>query len=70
LEEIVAVARKWGNSIGITLSKETVDKEKIRPKDTLVITIKKATPIRELSGTLKLEEPTQKIKDELRRGWD
>jgi len=70
LTETVVTARKWGNSIGFTLPMETVLKERIKANDMLVITIQKASPIKDLFGLIKTKKSTQSIKDELRKGWD
>jgi len=67
--EVVSVARKWGNSIGISLPSDIVSKEKIKPNDKVIISVKKAVSISDLFGTLKFKKPTQKIKDEMRAGW-
>ena len=70
MSEIVVTARKWGNSIGATFPAETVEKEKIRPNDKLIVEIRKVVPIKNLFGTFKTKKSTQQIKDELRAGWD
>ncbi len=66
----MVTARKWGHSIGITLSKKLVEKEKIRPEDKLIITVKKAGSLKELFGSHKFKKSTQEIKDELKKGWE
>jgi len=70
MDKVVVTARKWGNSIGIAFPAETVEKEKINPNDKVVVTVQKAASIKELFGTFKTKKSTQKIKDELREGWD
>ncbi len=70
MTETIAIARKWGNSIGVTIPEDAVKKEKIKPNDTLIISIRKAKPISELFGTLKTKKSTQQIKDEIRKGWE
>lgn len=69
MPEVVVTARKWGNSIGATFPAETVEREKIRPNDRLVVEVRKVVPIKELFGTFKTKKSTQHIKDELRAGW-
>jgi len=69
MSEAVAIARKWGNSIGITLPSEMVEEEKIKPNDKIVIKVKKVVPIKDLFGTMKTRKSGQQIKDELRKGW-
>ena len=49
---------------------EKVEKQKIRPNDKLVAEVRKVKPIKDLFGTFKTKKSTQKIKDELKAGWD
>jgi len=69
LEKVVTIARKWGNSLGVTLSKEVVEKEKIRPNDEVVITVTKVAPIKELFGTFKTNKTTEEMRKESKKGW-
>ncbi len=39
--EVVAKPKKWGNSIGVIIPKEIIEKEKITIKDELVLHIEK-----------------------------
>jgi len=70
MAEVVVTARKWGNSIGITLPKSIAEKEKIKDSDKLVISVKKIVPVKELFGTFKTNKNAQELKDEMREGWD
>ncbi len=67
---MVVTARKWGNSVGVTISQEVVEREKIKPSDQLVISVRKVTPFQKLFGTWKTKKSAQQIKDELKKGWD
>ena len=67
--EIEAVTRKWGNSLGIAIPKEIVDKEHLHENQKVIIEIKKAADIQKLKGLIHFKKPTQKIKDEMRAGW-
>lgn len=69
MTETIVVARKWGNSIGATFPAETVEKEKIKPNDKLIITVRKVDPVAELFGTLKTKKTAQQLKDEMKKGW-
>lgn len=66
----VSVARKWGNSLGITLPKELVEQQNIKEGDTLVlpVVIKKAD-LSNVFGKFKTGESGQKFKDRAREGW-
>jgi antitoxin component of MazEF toxin-antitoxin module len=62
-------ARKWGNSLGLTMPKEIVQNAKIRENEKLRILVIKQRPIlKQTFGMIKgkVKKSTQKIKDELR----
>ena len=65
-----AVARKWGNSLGITLPKELVERQNIKEGEvlSLPIVIKKAD-LSDVFGSIKTRESGQKFKDRAREGW-
>ncbi|MBI2137174.1 AbrB/MazE/SpoVT family DNA-binding domain-containing protein [Candidatus Woesearchaeota archaeon] len=68
--ETVAVVRKWGNSLGVTLPKELVERQNVREGDilSLPVVIKKAS-LRNVFGSIKTGESGQKFKDRAREGW-
>lgn len=71
--ETVVKPRKWGNSIGIAIPKDIVEKEKITLKDDLVVDIRKKRNVEEVKkffGKFKFSQSTQQIKDEMRKGWE
>lgn len=71
--ETTTKPRKWGNSLGITIPKEIVEKENITTKDELVVNIRKKRnneDIKKLFGKFKFKQNTQSIKDDMRKGWD
>ena len=65
-----AIVQKWGNSLGIKLPKELVEKQQIKEGDkiSLPIVIKKAD-LKDIFGIAKSEESGQKFKDRVRKGW-
>jgi len=68
--EIQAVTRKWGNSIGVILPKEVLEKEKIKEDEKItVLIVKKQKTFEAFRGLLKgkVTESAQKIKDDLRK---
>jgi hypothetical protein len=69
--EVDCVARKWGGSIGIILPSDVVERESIKPNEHLKIIVKKMPLAKDIwnLGPVTTKEPTQKIKDELRKGW-
>ena len=59
------------NSIGITLPSEIVEEGRLKSdKEIKVLIVEKEVNLKEIFGSLKLKEPTQKIKDEMRAGWN
>lgn len=64
--------KEWGRSFGIIIPKEAVIKERIKPGDTVKILIKKkANPLKETFGILKLKRSTKEILDEIdKEGWN
>ncbi|MCH8073993.1 MAG: AbrB/MazE/SpoVT family DNA-binding domain-containing protein [Proteobacteria bacterium] len=71
--EIKATTRKWGNSIAVVIPREIVEKQHIKADEEISIIVDTGKPkAKEFFGLLKgrFSEPTQKIKDEMRRGWE
>ena len=69
--EVETIARKWGNSLGISLPKDIVEKANIKPNTEVRVFIQdKKVDLSKVFGTLKIKEPTQKILDDIRRGED
>mgnify|MGYP001597586535 CR=1 FL=1 len=68
--EVEIKTKKWGNSIGVVIPKEILEKQKIKENETVIVSIKKKLLVSEVFGTLKgWKRPTQEIKDEMRKGW-
>ncbi|MBI2598029.1 MAG: AbrB/MazE/SpoVT family DNA-binding domain-containing protein [Candidatus Diapherotrites archaeon] len=68
--EVEVVARKWGNSIGVTLPKEAVEMEGIKENEHFFIDIhkEKQATVRDIFGLAKgWKIDSQHVKDELRR---
>jgi len=68
---IEAKVKRWGNSFGVVIPIEVVEKEKIKENQTLKLILLKDSKevFKKTFGMLKgkLTKPTQQIKDELRR---
>ena len=67
---VKAIAKKWGNSIGVLIPKDVAEREKIKDGQRLEIVIMKPDNVlKETFGMTKglFKEPTQKIKDSLRK---
>ena len=66
--------KKWGNSIGIIIPSETIERFNIRPEEEIIIEIeKKNNLLEELFGKAKLKKPTERIvkgvREELKSKW-
>ena len=63
--------KKWGNSLGIILPNDIIKNKSIVESEIIEIEIKKKNePLKKLFRTLSRKIPTQKIKDEIREGWE
>lgn len=70
--EIETTTRKWGNSLGIRLPRDFVKKKNLKENETIKIEIITESDLDEVFGMLegKLKKSTQKLKDEIRKGWN
>lgn len=70
MAEIEAKTRKIGGSVGIILPKSIVEKEGIKPNQTIRVEIKRQVKVKDVFGMFPNWKPdTQKLKDEARKGW-
>ena len=66
--KVQTVLRKWGNSIGVVIPKEIIEKEKLREGEEVFIIIESKNDLKEVFGSLKdWKINTRKLKDELRK---
>lgn len=65
--EIKAKTKKWGNSIGVLIPKEVIRRENIKPEQEIILTINKKpiTKGKDIWGTLKFKESTEKLMREI-----
>jgi antitoxin component of MazEF toxin-antitoxin module len=69
LIEVDAVARKWGNSIGIALPREVVEQANIEPNTEVKIFIRdRNIDLSKVFGTLHTSKTAQEMLDDARRG--
>lgn len=60
--------RKWGNSFGIVVPVETLQKKNISEGEEVIVEIEKKTPLTEIFGSLKnWKIDSQKAKEEMRK---
>ena len=62
--EVTAKPKKWGNSIGVIIPKEVLEKEKITLKDELVLHIEKK---KDKEKAKLMKEGYLEMKDELKK---
>ncbi len=66
-----AIPKQWGNSIGITIPKEIIEKEHITlRKKVKFFVVGDVNEIKETFGSLKIKKSTQQIMDEIDEGYD
>ncbi len=67
-----AIPKQWGNSIGITIPREVIEKEKISPKRRVKFLVvgTEMDNLKKAFGSLKLKKETQKVMDEIDAGYD
>ena len=67
-----AIPKQWGNSVGITIPREVLERENISAKKkTRFIAIgSEMNQLKRAFGSLKLKKPTQKAMDDIDAGYD
>ncbi len=60
--------KKWGNSYGVVVPKEIVEKEGLREGEIVEISVRKAAEIERLFGRYPFKD-LQSQKDAMRKGW-
>lgn len=71
MEAFETVPKKWGNSLGVTIPKDIVDKEQLSAgkKVRVFVMADQSGKLRKVFGTLKLKMPTQKAMEEIDREY-
>ncbi|QQR92699.1 MAG: hypothetical protein IPJ89_00435 [Candidatus Iainarchaeum archaeon] len=65
---MIGKLRKWGNSMGLLLSKKELNKLGLKEHDEIMLTIqKKSNPLREMFGAMKFSKPTAELLKESRK---
>ncbi len=65
---VMVKTKKWGNSIGVIIPSETVERLSIKPEEEIVIEIgKKNSVLKEMFGAMKSKKSTEKILKEARK---
>ena len=60
--------KRWGNSIGVVIPSEAIERFNIKPEEEIVIEIgKKSNVLKELFGSLKFKKSTEEMLKEARQ---
>lgn len=72
MQSFDAIPKRWGNSLGVTIPREVIQKGKITPKRRVrfLVLSDEMEEVRKAFGTLTLRKPTQQVMDELDDGYD
>jgi|TARA_B100001971_G_C18219472_1_gene556124 hypothetical protein len=72
MEIFDAIPKQWGNSVGITIPKEIIEKEHIstKKKAKFIAIGTEMDQLKKSFGSLKLKKSTQKVMDEIDEGYD
>ena len=64
--------KKWGNSVGLIVPKEALEKESLKPKQMVRAIIKpiESVKVRDIFGKLRLKKPTAQIMAEIDRDFE
>ena len=64
------MTRKWGNSIGIILPKDLVEKQNLKENEMIVVNVVKKIDFSDVFGMIKKRKMSgQKMKDLSREDW-
>lgn len=66
------MTKKWGNSIGVVLPRELVEKQHIKENQKIIINVVREADLSDIFGSVKgkLKMSGQKLKDLAKEGWD
>ena len=60
--------KRWGNSLGVIVPKEIVEREKLKEGEEVEISVRKASDIKHLFGKYPFDD-LRLQKDKMRQGW-
>src|SRR5438445_3926800 len=66
--QVKAKLRRWGNSYGVVLPKDVMEKEGLKEGDEVDMSVRRASVIRRLFGRYPFKD-LQFEKNEMRKGW-
>ena len=65
-----SMARKWGNSLGIVIPLNVIQRENLKENTEITLKIVKKSPFENLFGSLKFKRPVKNIVKELKKECD
>jgi len=71
-EEQEVTIKKWGNSMGIVIPREVIERQHLKENEKVIVTIVKKADLSHLFGMLKgkVKMSGQEFKDLAREGWN
>lgn len=66
---IKSTVKKWGNSVGVLLPKEFVEKEKIKINEEIFLDVVRKADLTNIFGSLERQMSGQAFKNMVRKGW-
>lgn len=61
--------KRWGNSYGVVIPKEAVEREGLKEGELVEISLRRAADVSRLFGRYPFKD-LQATKDEMRKGWE
>jgi len=66
---IEGIVKKWGNSMGVLIPKEVVEREKIKINEKIIFNIVKKADLTNIFGAIEKKMSGQEFKNMVRKGW-
>ncbi len=67
--QLNAKLKRWGNSYGVVVPKEVVEKEGLREGEVVEVIVRKAIDVKRLYGKYPFKD-LQAQKEKMREGWE
>ena len=67
--KVSARIRRIGNSLGIIIPRDEVDKRNIKEGDLVEVEVLRRINLKEMFGSVKFRKTAQELKDEMRSEW-
>lgn len=68
--ETVSKIRKWGNSFGVLVPKDLIEKENFKLNEEVIVKLQKRKDISKVFGILKTKRATEELMKEIREGYN